>query len=90
MGTARVPHSGWGGSWSGKKEWDQIAVTALTIREVLKELGHHPEEVITRWDERGWLNRGRGRNRTRVVRVDGVSIRCYCISRTATDLALDD
>jgi|TARA_R100000084_G_scaffold108964_2_gene73284 hypothetical protein len=90
MGIARVPNSGWGGSWSGKDDWDYIAVTALTIREVLKELGYHPEELLTRWDEREWLYRGRGRNRTRVVRVDGVSIRCYCIKRSTADLALED
>tara|TARA_R100000152_G_C6771115_1_gene197535 strand:- start:484 stop:1923 length:1440 start_codon:yes stop_codon:yes gene_type:complete len=86
----RTPGNGWAGAWSDEEGWEFIAITTLTLRQILDELGHHPDEVITRWDERGWLFRGRGRNRTKVVRVDGSPIRCYCIDRRAADLALDD
>ena len=90
MGSARVPYDGWAGCWGGGDDWDYIALTGQTLRAVLKELGHHPDEVITRWNERAWLYRGNGRNRSRVVRIDGASVRCYCIDRQAADIALGD
>ena len=90
VGAARVPYDGWAGCWGGGDDWDYIAVTGQTLRSVLKELGHHPDEVITRWNERAWLYRGTGLNRSRVVRIDGASVRCYCIDRQAADLALGE
>jgi hypothetical protein len=90
VGAARVPYDGWAGCWGGGDDWDYIAVTGQTLRSVLKELGHHPDEVITRWNERAWLYRGNGRNRSRVVRIDGASVRCYCIDRQAADNALGE
>ena len=90
FGVPKIPHSGWAGAWVNEEGWEFIAVTTLTLRQVLDDLGHHPDEVITRWDERGWLYRGTGRNRTRVIRIDGTPIRCYCLDRRAVDLAMED
>ena len=62
----------------------------MPFREIVKEIGHDPDEILTRWSERGWLNRGAGRNRSRVVRIDGAPTRCYCLDREASDFALAD
>ena len=90
LGGAVVPMKGWAGSWGGGDDWDYLALTALTLRDILKDLGHHPDEVITRWLERGWIMRGSGKNRTKVLRIDGAGVRCYCIGKNAVDLAMAD
>jgi len=88
QGNPRTPMKGWAGSWGGGDDWDYIAIATMTFREVVREIGHDPEEILTRWSERGWLNRGAGRNRSRVIRIDGAPTRCYCLDREASDFAL--
>ena len=87
-GRPRSPSSGWAGSWVSGDEWDFIAISTLTFKEVIRSIGHDPDEIISRWVSRGWLNTGGGRHRTRVVRIDGAPTRCYCIDREASDFAL--
>lgn len=87
-GRPRAPSAGWAGCWGQGDDWDYIAVSTLTFKEIIRNIGHDPEEIINRWVARGWLNTGGGRHRTRVVRIDGAPTRCYCIDREASDYAL--
>jgi len=87
-GRPRAPNAGWAGSWGSGEDWDFIAISTLTFKEVIRNIGHDPDEIIQRWVARGWLNTGSGRHRTRVVRIDGAPTRCYCIDKTASDYAL--
>ena len=87
-GRPRAPSSGWAGCWGQGDDWDYIAVSTLTFKEIIRNIGHDPDEIISRWVARGWLNTGGGRHRTRVVRIDGAPTRCYCIDREASDYAL--
>ena len=87
-GRPRAPTTGWAGSWGQGDDWDFIAVSTLTFKEVIRSIGHDPDEIISRWVSRGWLNTGQGRHRTRVVRIDGAPTRCYCIDREASEFAL--
>ena len=90
-GNVKAPSQGWVGSWDQKNDWDQIAVTTTAFNLLMKELGHEPDEIITRWRDREWLKRSGGRQkaRSRVVRVDGAPTRCYCVDRNAADMAID-
>ena len=83
---------GWAGKWERGDNWEYIAATTLTVKDVLEELGHNPEEIISRWHERKWLYVGRDRKRTRsrAFRIEGAIIRCYCIARAAADDVLGD
>ena len=87
-GRPRAPSSGWAGCWKKEDEWEYIALSTLTFKDLVKNIGHDPDEIINRWFARGWLNTGGGRHRTRVVRIDGAPTRCYCIDREASDFAL--
>lgn len=91
-GGLRAPMKGWAGKWERGDNWEYIAATTLTVKDVLEELGHNPEEIISRWHERKWLYVGRDRKRTRsrAFRIEGAIIRCYCIARAAADDVLGD
>ena len=90
-GNTRAPSHGLVGAWDQKDDWDCIAVTTTAFNDLMRELGHEPDEIITRWNDREWLKRsgGRQRARSRVVRVDGAPTRCYCIDRNAADMAIE-
>jgi putative DNA primase/helicase len=90
-GNTRSPSQGWVGAWEEKQDWDTIAVTTTAFNELMRDLGHEPDEIISRWNDRQWLKRsgGRQRARSRVVRVDGAPTRCYCIDRNAADMAIE-
>jgi hypothetical protein len=87
-GHAKPPNHGWAGSWGSGDDWEYIAISVITFKEVVRSIGHDPDEIIQRWTARGWLSTGNGRHRSRVVRVDGAPTRCYCIDREASDFAL--
>jgi len=87
-GHAKPPSHGWAGSWGSGDDWEYIAISVITFKEVVRTIGHDPDEIIQRWTARGWLSTGNGRHRSRVVRVDGAPTRCYCIDREASDFAL--
>ncbi len=90
-GNTKAPSQGWVGAWEQKNEWDTIAVTTTAFNSLMRELGHEPDEIITRWKDRGWIKLGGGARqpRSRVVRVDGAPTRCYCIDRSAADMAIE-
>ena len=90
-GNVKAPSQGWVGYWDQQNDWDAIAVTTTAFNNLMRELGHEPDEIITRWADRQWLKRGGGRQkaRSRVVRVDGAPTRCYCIDRHAADMAIE-
>ena len=90
-GNTKAPSQGWVGSWEKQNDWDSIAITTTAFNVLMKELGHEPDEIITRWKDREWLKLSGGRKkvRSRVVRVDGAPTRCYCIDRNAADMAIE-
>ena len=87
-GRPRAPSSGWAGSWEKKDDWEYIALSTMAFKEIVRNLGHEPDEIVTRWIARDWLVTSGTRHRTRVVRIDGAPTRCYCIGREASDFAL--
>ena len=91
-GGIRTPTHGWAGKWSKDKDWDHMSISVLTTREVLKNLGHNPNEIINRWADRNWIILGHGekRNRSKPVRIEGVIMRCFCINRLALESCLSD
>ena len=90
-GAPLIPPAGWLGSWAGESGWEYIAISSVELRKFLASVGHHPNEVLERWDERGWLMRlGNSTSRTRPVRLGGVQARCYCIYRHAANIALGE
>jgi len=91
-GHSRVPSTGWAGQWSKDQDWTELKITTLTVREVLKNLGHHPAEILNRWAERQWIVVAPdGKNkRSRPVRIEGAIMRCYFVSREAMEACLGD
>jgi len=90
-GNIRAPTLGWVGAWEKRADWDSIAITTTSFNSLMKELGHEPDEIITRWKDRQWLKLSGGlqKARSRVVRVDSQPTRCYCIDRNAADMAIE-
>ena len=66
-------------------------MTTTAVNTLMRELGHDPDEIVSRWKDRQWLKLSGGRQqaRSRVVRVDGQPTRCYCIDRHAADMAIE-
>ena len=90
-GSNRPPVQGWAGKWHKRDDWEMISITVLELRSVMDELGHDHNEITQRWAERGWLVKGQTqRHRTRPIRIEGGTFRCYSILRAASDQALDD
>ena len=91
-GGIRVPINGWAGKWAKDEQWDEMSISVLSAKEVLKNLGHNPHEIVNRWVERNWVMSGLGekKNRSKPVRIEGVIMRCYCISREAIESCLGD
>jgi len=83
-GGVRTPSSGWAGRWDKGDVWKTLAITTMTAKSLLYDMGHHPDEIINRWADRGWLE-VTSKSRSRVLRVNGASARCYCITRAAAD-----
>ena len=90
-GNTKAPSQGWVGAWEQSDGWDHIAVTTTAFNTLMRELGHDPDEIVSRWKDRQWLKLSGGRQqaRSRVVRVDGQPTRCYCIDRHAADMAIE-
>lgn len=84
--TVKTPTMGWVGTWGDGNDWDMIGILPSVLKRLLKDMGHHPTEVIRRWGDRGWLRKGNGRNLTRPVRIDGAVSRCYIIDREGVAL----
>ena len=90
IGDVRTPHSGWAGAWAKDAEWPYIAVLGPVLKKVLREFGFDPLEILSRWSEREWFSRpaSNGRARSRPVRIDGAQTRCYCLKKSAIDIAI--
>ncbi len=90
-GNTKAPPQGWVGAWEKQADWDSIAITTTAFNNLMRDLGHEPDEIVSRWNDREWLKRSGGRQkaRSRVVRVDGAPTRCYCIDRHAADMAIE-
>jgi len=90
-GNTKAPPHGWVGAWDKRNDWDCIAITTTAFNDLMRDLGHEPDEIASRWNDREWLKRSGGlqKARSRVVRVDGAPTRCYCIDRHAADMALE-
>ena len=89
-GAKRIPHSGWAGVWPDREDWRFIGVTSVTLRRTLIDANFDPTEIIERWARRKWLVGGDARNLSRSMKVNGVSIRCYCIKRSVYTMVTQD
>jgi len=87
-GNVSVPSRGWAGAWSEKPDWEAISILSTELRGLLQSWQHDPDEVVSRWLDRGWLERGNGRNRTHPTRIGEATARCYRIRREAVDLIM--
>lgn len=78
---ARQPAAGWAGRWMPGR-WSEIAFLPGCLERVLKFEGFRPEEILSAWDERGWLVRdGKHRGKKRAVGERGEVPRCIVIPR---------
>tara|TARA_R110002020_G_scaffold225717_9_gene435859 strand:+ start:7456 stop:9522 length:2067 start_codon:yes stop_codon:yes gene_type:complete len=89
-GAIVIPSQGWVGAWSTDEYWKYVAVAGTSLKALLREFGYDPNEITSRWAERGWLQTGHGRNVSRPVRVETNQVRCYCIKRQAVELSMQD
>lgn len=87
-GEPKVPNGGWLGSWSNWESWEYISICSVTLRKLLSDLGHHPEEIIHRWGSRDWIMKNSKGGTTKTIRLDGAPTRCICILRAAIDEAM--
>lgn len=82
-GVMRVPSGGFAGSWEGAG-WTYIGIRSRKLREILKDEGHHPPEILDRWIERGWME-----EKDRTPRgPTGGRLRCKAITRKGVAVAL--
>lgn len=89
-GEARQPSAGWAGSWKAGA-WSEIAWVPGCLERVLRFEGFRPEEVISGWVERGWLQvDGKNRGRKRGIGERGDSPRCYVIPRKVYEQIIGD
>lgn len=72
---------GWWGKWSRDETWDSISFLPSRAKAVLEGARFDIEGTIERWNERGWLTRGEGKNREKKVWLDGKAVRCLVIGR---------
>ena len=89
-GYDHIPSHGWAGAWDSSDEWKFVGITSPVLKSVLADFGYAPSEILTSWDERGWLIRGSGRNRTKPVRVARAQARCYCLTRACIEAVMYD
>ena len=83
------PNGGWAGQWDLVVNWTEVSFITIKLEEILRELGHDSEGVISAWAERGWLVKDHGR-RTVKRNVAGDKVRCYVIRRSAIESETDD
>lgn len=76
-----ISGGGWWGKWSKDELWDSIAFMPSRVKAILEAGRFDITGTVERWDERGWLMRGEGKNRERKTRVDGKAVRCIVIPR---------
>ena len=88
---AEAPLGGrWLGAWSNASVWGAVAVNAETLRQLLKERRFDVEATLRTWASRKWIEvqteerDGKKIERpTKVVKVNGVTVRCVVIKADA-------
>jgi putative DNA primase/helicase len=79
-GNPRQPGKGWAGRWAQSKAWAEIAFVPAVLDRTLAFHGFNPNDVIPRWQERGWIDMD-GTHRGKKREINGVDLRCVCIRR---------
>ena len=82
-----VPHGGWKGRWDDKEDWTHIFIVNNAMNLVLKQMSHHPPEVIQSWMSRGYLDCS-SKAPTKPTRIAGAVARCYAIKRDVVDACM--
>ena len=88
----RTPARGWAGKWDDHDAWTEIAFDPQALERVLRHQGFpNAEEVLSAWQERGWLNLGPEKRRTKQRRVQsGLRKWLVCIRRDAIEEVLGE
>lgn len=80
----------WLGAWSNAAAWANVAINAETLRVLLRERRFDVEATLRTWAAREWIEVQREtrdgkeiERPTRVVKVNGVSVRCVVIKADA-------
>ena len=80
------PNSGWIGRWDKKDNWDYIAFYPNVLKNELERNGYNPNEILSLWNERGWLDTHRTRKGfTKNLRIEGKKQWVVMIKRAAID-----
>lgn len=87
QGEDLVPHNGWKGRWDDTEEWTHIYIVNNALSVILKQLGHHPPEIIQSWVSRDYLDAG-NKTATKTTRIAGAVARCYAIKREVVDACM--
>jgi hypothetical protein len=89
--TPRRPAKGWAGKWSAAGFWDEICWQPEALLRVLVWQGYkNPEEVLSAWQERGWIKMD-GKNRAAHRRIEnGARMRMICIGRPTIEAVVGD
>lgn len=82
------PARGWAGVWTAGEHWTEIAWDPGCLARVLDDRGFAIEDVLPRWDERGWLKAGDGRHLGVQRRIKHERSRFYAITKEAVDTVL--
>jgi hypothetical protein len=76
-----TPGNGWAGRWDDDNDrWDSICLEPHALRMLLDRYGFAYDEVVPRWNARGWLA-ATARGMTRSKRIDGIPTPCVCMRR---------
>lgn len=86
----KAPPTGWAGAWSPKDNWTFIGYTRSRLTELLDSFGHHADEVITAWNNRGWFDNAGRKQTSRVKRVGDHNLRCLCLTREMVELIANE
>ena len=76
------PSGGWYGRWEGDHTWTAVSFHTEPLKDFLVHQGYRPEEVLSAWKERGWLDLdAKGKNK--VIRVGTSTVRMVTVKRMA-------
>lgn len=84
------PGGRWLGAWDNDERWTRISINAEALRGLLRERRFDIEATLRTWAAREWIvgqTEGREGNdvqrTTKVVKVNGVAVRCVVLDRAA-------
>ena len=84
----RVPLRGFFGVWASGEEFQRFFVEGSILNERLTAWGYFPQEIIARWEERGWFDGDRTHRTSRVVTMNKVRTRLRCIPQHVFNMVL--